>query len=225
MAKLLIIEDDLELAHRVRDWLAFEKHQIELVTNGKDALKQLSANTYDLIVLDWMLPEVTGIEVLDRYRKSGGILPVLMLTGRTAVEDKALGLNSGADDYLTKPFDLRELSIRIQAILRRPKNYVETIIKIGDVELDSVDSVVINKGDPVRLLPLEFKLLEFFMRHPDQTYSPQAILDSGWGADSDASVSAVRTYIKTLRKKLNQDEKTSLIQNIHGVGYKLKTPV
>ena len=223
MAKLLIIEDDLELAQRVLEWLGFERHQVEHVDNGKDALKQLAANKYDLVILDWMLPELTGIEVLEQYRKSGGILPVLMLTGRHSVEDKALGLNLGADDYLTKPFDLRELSMRIQAMLRRPKNYVETIIKIADIELNSVNCTTHQNGQEVHLHPLEFKLLEFFMRHPDQTYSPEAILDSVWGADSDASVSSLRTYIKTLRRKLNQNEKTSFIQNIHGVGYKLKS--
>lgn len=222
MAKILIVEDDLDVAGMIEDWLVHqEKHVVEKVATGSDAADRLKFYHYDLIILDWELPDLSGIEILKRYRSADGMVPILMLTGKSAIDEKELGLDSGADDYLTKPFDGKELSARIRALLRRSSGRATNTLKAQDVVLDPVSRAVTKAGAPIELLPKEFALLEFFLRHPDEVFSLEALLDRVWKSESDSSPDTVRTTIQRLRKKIDREGEPSLIGTIHRVGYHL----
>lgn len=222
MAKILIVEDDLDVAGMIEDWLVHhEKHVVEKVATGSDAADRLKFYHYDLIILDWELPDLSGIEILKRYRSADGLVPILMLTGKSAIDEKELGLDSGADDYLTKPFEGKELSARIRALLRRSSGRATNTLKAHDVLLDPVSRAVTKAGEPIDLLPKEFALLEFFLRHPDEVFSLEALLDRVWKSESDSSPDTVRTTIQRLRKKIDREGEPSLIGTIHRVGYHL----
>ena len=219
LAKVLVVEDDLELAANVRRWLEFDKHVVETAHDGKQASEMLKFYKYDLVILDWGLPESSGIDVLREYRKSGGVSPVLFLTGKGTVEDKEMGFNTGADDYLTKPFDMRELSARCKAILRRPTVIVGDILEAGGLCIDVASHRVVRDGEPISVSQQEFALLEFLIRHQGQVFAPEAILDRVWKSTSDSTPAVVRSHIKSLRKKLDVEGRRSFIKNVHGVGY------
>lgn len=219
MAKILLVEDDADLRGRVEKWLASERHSVEVSDNGRDALALLEAEKYDLIILDWVLPEMHGVEVCRLYRSKGGETPVLMLTGRGSVTEKEMGLDAGADDYLLKPFDPRELSARIRALLRRPRELLSDELQIGDLIIDTKKCKVHKNGSEVALLPLEFSLLAFFAKHPGVVFSAETLLGRVWPVNSDASTEAVRTCIKTLRRKIDDAGKSSSIRTVYGVGY------
>lgn len=221
MAKLLLIEDDAGLCRMIRDWLAIEHHNVEVVNDGKDGLEKLKFYSYDMVILDWQLPGMEGVDVLREYRNNGGVTPILMLTGKDKIVDKEAGFEAGADDYLTKPFHMKELSARVRALLRRPPALVADSLKRGDLELDRGNHSVKRDGEQIRLLPREFALLEFLMRHPGQVFSADALLNRVWASESDATVDALTTCIKRLRKKVDVEGKQSIIRTIHGVGYKL----
>lgn len=223
MAKILIVEDDLGLSKMIRDWLVFEKHQVEEVADGTEALERLRFYEYDLVILDWMLPGTSGVQILREFRNSRGSTPVLMLTGKDAVVDKETGLDAGADDYLTKPFHMKELSARTRALLRRPRDIVTDAIKIGDLVLDRGKHKILKNNVEVKLLPKEFALVDFFMRHPNQVFSVDALLNRVWESESDATADAVTTCIKRIRKKLDSEGKPSIIRTVHGVGYRMDT--
>lgn len=221
MAKILIVEDDEDLCERLCDWLSFEQHTVEVLINGNDAEERLRFFIYDLIVLDWDLPGLTGLEICRNFRTRGGTTPIIMLTGKTTLVEKETGLDSGADDYLTKPFHLKELSARIRALLRRPPQISSTILKMKDLEVDLTSRRVNKNGQELNLLPKEFALLEFFLRHPNEVFSPDALLERIWHSASDSSIESVYTYIKTLRKKISPESPTSYIKTVHGIGYRL----
>lgn len=220
MPKVLLVEDDSDLAQRIAKWLSLDRYSVEVVANGREALELLREFKYDLIVLDWHLPEMTGVEVCKYFRSRGGTTPILMLTGKSDISDKEHGFEAGADDYLTKPFEPRELSIRLRALARRPAELVDDQLTAGDIVLQSNLYKVSRRGQEIELLPLEFSLLEFFMKHPGRVFSTEALLERVWPVNSEASPEAVRTVIKTLRKKIDLDGEQSLIRTIHGVGYK-----
>lgn len=220
MAKVLIVEDDRELTFLMEGWLESEGHVLEIVHTGQEGLACLLNENYDVAVLDWELPELAGVEILGRYRATGGNTPVLMLTGRKEIEDKASGFSAGADDYLTKPFHFKELTARLRALLRRPESYAGNILRAGDIVLDPEQSTATRASVDLKLHPKEFSLLAFFMRHPDQVFSPEALLDHVWPSDSEMSPDSIRTYIKRLRKKLDQPGAESLFQTVHGTGYR-----
>jgi two-component system OmpR family response regulator len=178
---------------------------------------------YDLVILDWMLPGRSGTEICRDYRARGGSAPILMLTAKAEVDDRAEGLDSGADDYLTKPFHPKEFSARVRALLRRPQSVMAKTLKAADIELDPSQIKVFKAGQQIHLLPKEFALLELFLRYPTQVFSAEALLDRVWNTDSSASLDTVRTYIKTLRKKIDNNPKDSLIRTVHGVGYSLSS--
>jgi len=164
------------------------------------------------------------VEILKRYRNMSGMTPVLMLTGRGHVENKEQGFDAGADDYLTKPFAVRELSARIRALLRRPQGLQTTVFKCGNLELDASKHRVTVAGAEVHLLPRDFALLEFFMRHQDQVFSAEALISRVWSTDSDATPEGLRTAIKRIRKKIDvhEDETKSAIETIPRVGYRFR---
>ncbi len=220
MAKILVVEDDPTLLGNVLDCLKDQGHQVEFSMDGKDALEKLDYFKFDILILDLELPIVNGIDVCKSYRSSGGKMPVLMLTGRDLPAQKSEGLDSGADDYLTKPFDEGELCSRIRALLRRPHTYTGASLQLLDITIELDTRRVTKGGEEVALVPLEYNLLEFLMRHKDQTFSLDAILDRVWKTGTDASVDAVRTCVKTLRRKIANPDGTSIIQTVHGVGYR-----
>jgi two-component system, OmpR family, response regulator len=180
-------------------------------------------NQYDVIVLDWDLPGATGVEICTSFRAKGGNTPIIMLTGKSTLRDKEEGLDSGADDYLTKPFHIKELSARIRALLRRPLSVTGNTLKVGDITLCPISYKVTKAEQEVQLLPREFALLEFLMRHPGQVFGAEALLDRVWNSDSEASPDALRTCMKRLRKKIESPEGDSIIKTVHGVGYKLES--
>lgn len=205
----------------VSEWLLGEHHSVECSFDGADAMEKLEFYDFDLIILDLHLPSMGGIKILKAFRASGKQTPVLILTGQDKIEDKELGLDSGADDYLTKPFHMKELSARVRAVLRRPGNYVGDKLSSGALELDPGNHCVKVDGNEVSLLPKEFALLEFLMRHPDQVFSADALLNRVWASASDSSIDALTTCVKRLRKKIDKDGQPSYIKTVHGVGYKL----
>jgi DNA-binding response OmpR family regulator len=222
MAKILLIDDDKDLADVISAWLTSESHQVEMVHSGNLALERLRLCQYDVVLLDWQLPELSGIEILRAYRDEKGMTPVIMLTGKKAVEDKASGLDVGADDYLTKPFHMMELSARIRAVLRRTTGANSNILKVGSLELDPTKHKVLKHNVEITLLPREFALLEFFMRHPDTVFSSESLLQRVWHSDSEATVEAIRTCIKRLRQKIDSQDEESVILTVARIGYKLK---
>jgi DNA-binding response OmpR family regulator len=220
LAKILVVEDDTTLAEVTKFGLESQGHIVQVSPNGNDALVNLRVNKYDLIVLDWMMPDLTGIEVLETYRKSGGKTPVLMLTAKARLEDKEQGLDAGADDYLTKPFEHRELQARIRALLRRPTSLASIVLQVTDITLDPATCVVTRAGNEVKLRPKVYSLLEFLMRHPNQVFSAEAILERVWLDDAMVSTDTVRAHFKLLRKSLNLKEE-SIIRTVRNRGYML----
>lgn len=224
MAKILLVEDDTGLCRMVKDWLTLEHHNLETANDGKDGLEKLRFYKYDLVILDWTLPEMTGIEVLKEMRKQGLSTPVIMLTGRNTVPDKEVGFDAGADDYLTKPFHMKELSARLRALLRRPATMVDEVLEFGDLKVDRGTYKVTKGGEEVKLLPTEYALLEFLMRHPNQVFTQEALLNRVWSSESDATANALTTCVKRLRKKIDSENQESIIKTVYGVGYKLEVP-
>ena len=221
MAKILIVEDELDLAELMSNWLRKEQHLVEISTNGNDAINQLRVNRYDLMILDLMLPGVDGLEICHHYRLGSGTMPILIVTARTSVRDKELGLDLGADDYLTKPFDLKELAARVRALLRRGESKGDRF-KVGDVVIEVGKHRVTRDGVEVRLLPQEYRLLEFFVRHSQHVFSAEELLQCVWESDSLAMVDTVRGHIQRIRKKLDRPDAESIISTVHGLGYKVE---
>lgn len=221
MAKILIVEDDPVLRDKIREMLESQHYIVEACGDGTEAVSYLAAYKYDLVVLDWNLPGMTGIEIVRHLRQSGDRSPVLMLTGQKSLDAREAGLDSGADDYLTKPFEYRELWARVRSCLRRGAGLVETVLRHGQLVLEpQTHKVTIGTAD-VRLQPMEFAVLEFFLRHPDEVFSGEALLERVWSSNSEASTNTVKSTMYTLRKKLAAHGQESLITTVHGVGYKL----
>lgn len=224
MAKVLIVEDDKQLSALVVDWLTGEKYTTEAVFKGTDGLERLKFYKYDVVILDWDLPGLSGVEVCRQFRDEGGTTPILMLTGKKEITEKAEGLDSGADDYLTKPFDVIELSARLRALLRRTNNVTKTVLTAGNLTLDPTSRKVTVCGNEVDLQPKEYSLLEFLLRHPNQPFNAEAIMDRVWTASSDAAPDTVRLHVMRLRNKIDEEGKESIIRTIHRVGYMLVPP-
>jgi two-component system, OmpR family, response regulator len=211
------------VAMTIAEWLRDEGHIVEVANDGETGLDYLKFYSYDVAIIDWDIPKLSGPEVCRTYRERGGDAPILMLTGKSELADKEHGLDAGADDYLTKPFQPRELSARLRAILRRPPVRVEAVLYAQDVALDTVTHEVRRAGKVIHLMPKEFALLEFLMRNPNQPLSPDAILNRLWASSSEVSTESVKVYIARLRKKIDSEGSTPLITTVHGVGYKLVT--
>lgn len=225
MAKVLVIEDDKAISKLVCDYLQFEHHVVEAVYDGNAALERFLAFEYDLVIMDLTLPGIDGIELCRELRGASRTAPVLMLTGRQKITDKEEGFDAGADDYLTKPFNLRELGARVKALLRRSSSSVTSnVLSAGDIVLDPVKYKITRAGKEVKLVPKEFALLEFMMRNKGIVFSAEALLARVWTATEESSPEIIRTYIKTLRKKLQDEDGQSIIQTVHGVGYRLEEP-
>jgi DNA-binding response OmpR family regulator len=224
MAKVLVIEDDVELADSIQDWLTDEKHTVDVVHTGSEGLERLRYCSYDLAILDWKLPALAGIEVCKTYRSEGGSTLILMLTGRDTIEDKETGLDAGADDYLPKPFDPRELTARLRALLRRPKTHPKSVYAFGDLTLDPRALTLTKAGAEIKLQPREFALLEFFMRYPDEVFSSEAIMERVWSTESETAPDTVRVHIRKIRSKIDTPGEPSFIRNVPRLGYSFNPP-
>ncbi len=224
MPKILLVDDDTSLADTVSRYLTQTDHYVvECAHTGEDALDLVLTYEYDVIVLDWGLPEMSGLDVLNQYRDRGGKARVLMLTAKSEITNKEKGFNAGADDYLTKPFTVKELALRIKALLRRPSEIVSEQLAIADIVLNSKTFQVTKSGVAVELTRKEFALLELFMRYPNQVFSQDAILDRLWKSEADTSADSIKVWIKRLRTKIDNED-MKLIKNVHGVGYKMEPP-
>jgi DNA-binding response OmpR family regulator len=226
LAKVLLVEDDLDLATTVVDALRADRYVVESAANGLDGANLLKLEEFDVIILDWDLPGKSGMEILKEFRATGKTTPIIMLTGKATIGHKAEGLETGADDYLTKPFDLRELKARLRALLRRASGAIENTICFGDLVLDPAKYKITKAGNDLHLAPKDFALLEFFMRNPDQVFSVPTIMSRVWSYDSDASSEGLRSSIRRIRKVIDavDDPADSMIENVARIGYRLKTP-
>ncbi len=224
MPKILLVEDDKDLAKVVTEYLKSEHFTYEVAYDGLSGHEFLIQGHFDLIILDWDLPGMSGVEILKEFRSANGVTPVLMLTGKKEINEKEEGLDTGADDYLTKPFHMRELTARLRALLRRPTQSVSNTIKVGNLEMDPLKHKLYKDGKDIHLLPKDFSLLEFLMRHPDEIFSNEALIQRVWSFEAEATSDALRTSVKRLRKKLddsdNEDE--SIIETVRRVGYRLR---
>ncbi len=222
MSKLLIVEDDESALFMLKQGLLDERYIVEATDNAEDALHLLGINLYDLIILDWELPKTSGLQLLQDFRGKGGIAPVLFLTGKDTLDDIEKGLDCGADDYLVKPFAWRELLSRVRALLRRNSVQKQSVLECGPITLDPATGVVTAFDVPVKLTAQDQSLLEFLMRHPDQVFSTESLLDRVWKTDRAATGSAVRTSFLRIRKALSIDGREIPIVNIRGIGYKIR---
>jgi len=202
-----------------------ENYDVELFEDGTSALRAIQLRAPDAIVLDLQLPDIDGLEICRRIRRSGDATPILMLTARDAVNDRVEGLDVGADDYLVKPFDLAELLARLRALLRRhsPGEIDGTVLRFEDLTLNPQTREVFRATRRVELTKIEFDLLELFIQHPRQVLTRDQILDLVWGYNFDSGTNSLAVYIGYLRRKLEEKDEARLIQTVRGVGYALRT--
>ena len=222
MAKILIVEDDEILSSAVRELLEAEHHMIDTTLSGEEALAMIDAFSYELFIFDWELPgEVSGLDLCRKLRGTRTSTPIIMLTGKTQIVEKETGLDSGADDYITKPFHPRELSARVRSVLRRPAVMLEKTLRVRGIELDTASQKVTKNGESVPLKPNEFVLLEFLMRHTDQVFSTNTLIQRCRASDADTSIDAMYTCIRRLRRKLDSKGEPSIITTVHASGYRM----
>jgi len=221
--KILVVEDDMVIASQLAKALERERYQVDVVRDGVSGEHQAKAENYGLIVLDIMLPERDGWTVCENLRRSKIRTPILMLTARDDVDDRVRGLDAGADDYLPKPFDLRELMARIRALQRRDKVNRSGTISIDDLEIDTVGHVVKRAGQVLQLTRREYTLLEALARNEGRTLTREAILERVW-ENEESQPNTVNFHVVSLRRKVDQDHSRKLIHTVHGIGYVLKVP-
>ncbi len=220
--RVLIVEDDLRMASLVRRGLAGEGLAADVASTGDDALWLAQAHPYDAIVLDVMLPGLDGFETCRRLRGAGVWAPVLMLTARDAVEDRVAGLDSGADDYLVKPFAFAELLARLRALARRGEAERPAVLAVGDLRLDPATHKVRRGDSPVRLSAKEFALLEVFMRRPGEVLSRLQLLEHAWDFAYENRSNVVDVYVRRLRRKIDDPFGTESLETVRGAGYRLR---
>lgn len=221
MAKVLLADDDYELVVMLSGWLRHEnKHVVETAADGQEALDLLLTYSYDVVVLDWEMPKISGVDVCRQLREKRPYVPVLMLTGRRTLDDKIEGLDAGADDYLTKPFSPQELSARVRSLLRRPAEDPESALVSGTVRLDTVGRTATANGKSLNLAPREFDLLEFFIRHPQTSFTTDALLARVWSDTEEVSAAAVRMSITRVRTKIEGAQDSCPLKTVRGEGYK-----
>jgi two-component system, OmpR family, response regulator MprA len=218
---ILVVDDDAGLRKAVRRVLVSQGFDVEVAEDGAEALDRLRDGRFDLVVLDVMMPGSDGIAVCERLRADKDDLPILMLTARDAVRDRVAGLEAGADDYLVKPFANEELVARVRALLRRAGVGLETI-GFADLELDLLTRDARRNGREIELSPIEFELLEFFLRHPRQVLSRSLIYERVWGYDASLSSNSLDVFVGHLRRKLEAGGERRLIQTVRGVGFTLR---
>jgi len=226
--RLLVVEDEVDLAEAIAKGLRREHYAVDVAYDGESAINRLIGNAYDLVCLDWNLPDVDGQSICGMIRRGEiatleAVPPrVLMLTARDAIADRIGGLDAGADDYLVKPFAFGELTARVRALLRRDTKTTGTIIRVGELELDEGRHVAHRGIKHLNLTPKEFGLLRFFMMHPGELLSQERLLEHVWDEFADPFTNTVRVTIANLRRKLTEGGEEPLIETVAGVGYRLR---
>jgi len=224
---ILMVEDDDRISGFVKRGLEAEGYFVDVAGNGKEALQVASSSVYDLVLLDLMLPDMSGQEICRRLRIAGIKTPILMLTAMDGLEDKVEGLRIGADDYLTKPFAFEELIARIQALLRRTQGYHQELVElvVGDLVLNRESRTVHRDGRQIDLTAKEFSLLDYLMANENKVLSREKILNNVWGYNSDPLTNVVEVYIRNLRRKIDSDGSLPLIKTSRGFGYKINAEI
>jgi heavy metal response regulator len=222
--RILVVEDEAKMAAFIKRGLEEEGIAVDVAADGYEGLFRASSGNYDLIILDLTLPLMDGLEICQRLRHNHISIPILLLTARDSVEMKVQGLDSGADDYLTKPFAFAELLARIRALRRRDRAQVNLQLQIGDLLLDPLTRRVTRSGRPIELTSKEFALLECFMRHPDQVMSRTLLAEKVWNETFDSFTNVIDVYVNYLRNKIDRDFSPKLIYTVRGAGYVLRRP-
>ena len=220
--KILIVEDEKKLANFLKKGLQEEGYAVDLVHNGEDGLYMATDKDYDLVILDIYIPKLDGFAVLKRLREQEVATPVLLLTVRATIEDKVLGLDLGADDYLTKPFAFEKILARVRALLRRHTSLDNMVLRLADLVLDPVRRTVMRGTRKIDLTVKEFALLEYLMRNTSRVVSRTMIVEHVWNYDFDTGTNVVDVYVNYLRKKIDTDPDAKLIHTVRGVGYVIK---
>jgi len=218
---ILVVDDDPEIVSFLKRGLIYEGYGVDTASDGTEALEKARQKEPDLVILDIMMPGIDGVEVSKRLRKAGDV-PILMLTAKGTVADRVEGLDSGADDYLVKPFAFDELLARVRALLRRHQPREGEVLRFSDLELDTSTREVKRRNEAIELTTQEFDLLELLMRHPRQVLNRDRIYERVWGYDFEGESNLIEVYISYLRSKLEANGKTRLIHTVRGVGYVLK---
>lgn len=223
--RVLVVEDQPEMNALLVKQLKAAQYSVDSCLTGTDALAYLAGGVYDAVVLDIMLPGVDGLEVLRRRRAAGDRTPVLLLTARDGIEDRVRGLDSGADDYLVKPFALQELLARLRVLIRRKTDQVSEVITVGDLQVDCMARTAARGGQPIALSAKEFAVLEYLARHAGTVLSRERISQGVWNYDYEGGSNVVDVYIRYLRKKIDEGREPKLIHTVRGVGYVLREEV
>lgn len=221
MARVLVVEDERNIADFIRRGLIYKGYEVEVATSGEDALASARRRLPDIVVLDLMLPDIDGVEVC-RHLRDADDVPIIMLTARDAVQDKVEGLESGADDYMTKPFEFDELLARIRAVLRRKTGKAGETIRVSDLTIKPASREVTRGERAIDLTVREYDLLEFLAQHAGQVVTKETLFEKVWGYDFEIESDAIKVYVSYLRKKLNAAGEPDLIHAVRGVGYMLK---
>ena len=221
--RLLVIEDDPVIATLLRKGLEQAQFEVDVVADGATGLRRAREGAYGLIVLDVMLPGLDGWSICRALRDGRDITPILMLTARDSIDDRVKGLEGGADDYLPKPFDFKELLARVRSLLRRDKLHKTRAIRVGDLEIDTATRIVMRAGQEIQLTPREFSLLEALAMNEGRVLTREMIQDRVW-MDDESFSDTVKVHIANLRKKIDAAHGVKLIQTVHGIGYTLRAP-
>jgi two-component system OmpR family response regulator len=224
MAKVLLIEDDQETAGEIQAELSEQGFEVDWTANGIEGLDKARAGNADVMIVDRMLPGMDGLTVVEAIRQDGIHTPVLVLSALSAVDDRVRGLRAGGDDYLTKPFATPELIARLEALLRRPAESRDTVLRIGPLELDLIERTARRGERDIALLPREFRLLEYMMRRKDQVVTRAMLLEDVWHYKFVPSTNLVDVHMGRLRRKVDQGDELPMIHNVRGVGFVLRAP-
>jgi heavy metal response regulator len=222
LMRLLVVEDEKKVANFIKKGLQEEGYAVDLASDGKTGLTMGLDGVHDLIILDINLPRMDGLSVLQELRKKKVTTPVLLLTVRTAIEDKVIGLDTGADDYLTKPFAFQELLARVRALLRRRAEAESPLLQVADLTLDPATRFVSRGDEQIELTAKEFALLAYFMRNPGRVLTRTMIAEHVWDYDFDPMTNVIDVYVNYLRKKIEAGGEPKLIHTVRGVGYVMK---
>ena len=222
--RLLVVEDEYRLSELISSRLKKEKYTVDVSLDGEEGLYNALSDIYDLIILDIMLPKVDGIEILKNIRKNNIKAKVIMLTAKSELDDKLLGFENGADDYITKPFHIDELVARINVQLRKSNSITNNTIEYGDIKLDLKKCNLINKNtnDEINIINKEFQLLEYFLNNPNQVLSKELIYDKVWGMENDIMSNNLEAYLSFIRKKLKLIDSKVNIKSVRNLGYKME---